>query len=32
VGAILYYGHCFAVVRTRHSPGRRSTPPGSPLR
>jgi len=32
VGAILYYGHCFAVVRTRHLPGRRSTPPGSPLR
>lgn len=32
VGAILYYGHCFAVVRTRHSPGRRSTPPSSPLR
>ena len=31
VGAILYYGHCFAVVRTRHLPGRRSTPPGSPL-
>jgi membrane protein len=26
VGAILYYGHCFAVVRIGRSSGRRSTP------
>jgi membrane protein len=30
LGAILYYGHCFAVVRSRLSQGRRSTPFASP--
>jgi membrane protein len=30
LGAILYYGHCFAVVRSRRLHGRRSTPLASP--
>ncbi len=30
LGAILYYGHCFAVVRSRSLHGRRSTPLASP--
>jgi membrane protein len=30
LGAILYYGHCFAVVRSRRLHGRRSTPFASP--
>jgi membrane protein len=30
LGAILYYGHCFAVVRNRRLHGRRSTPLASP--
>jgi len=30
LGAILYYGHCFAVVRSRWLHGRRSTPLASP--
>lgn len=30
VGALLYYGHCFAVVRGRPLQGRRSTPQLSP--
>lgn len=30
LGALLYYGHCFALVRSRSLPGRRSTPFGSP--
>lgn len=31
LGALLYYGHCFAFVRSRSLPGRRSTPIASPL-
>jgi membrane protein len=30
LGALLYYGHCFALVRSRSLPGRRSTPFGPP--
>ena len=30
LGAILYYGHCFGVVRSRRLHGRRSTPLSSP--
>jgi membrane protein len=30
LGAIIYYGHCFAVVRSRRLHGRRSTPLASP--
>jgi membrane protein len=30
LGAILYYGHCFAVVSSRRLHGRRSTPLASP--
>jgi membrane protein len=32
VGALLYYGHCFAVVRGRFFQGRRSAPQLSPSR
>ena len=32
VGALLYYGHCFAVVRGRSFQGRRSAPQLSPSR
>jgi len=32
VGALLYYGHCFAVVRARSFQGRRSAPQLSPSR
>jgi len=31
LGALLYYGHCFALVRSRNLPGRRSTPLASPM-
>jgi len=30
LGAFLYYGHCFAVVRSRRLPGWRSTPLAAP--